>query len=209
MGRHIVTSDPVGFTNVHDVQNWDSLTVEARKPLGVLLYAAHDFMGRLPWIQKCMGFWAGIVIPELVGVFLYKVVPRKPEIPEHHWIVVGPKWPYAELDENRVDQNALRNQTYSGLPNAYIWAGHTPASGDPDDAPNPACALDSYVGVIGEWVKAVRSGGDIANVFPVDVPSGKSAQEYANDIEPLLRRIDAEVLPSYAEDLKAGSGRRK
>lgn len=190
-----------GFSGLEELKSWYTMGPEERFPRGKLLQAAHDYMGDLPWIQKCMGFWAGMVVPDLVGVFLYKIVPKKPDIPEYHWIIVGPKWPYPEIDENRVDQNEIKNRTYAGLPHAYIWSGH-PDFADGDDAPNPACALDSYVGVIGEWVKAVQSDADLAKVFPVNVPSGKTALEYANDIAPLLKKIDEEMLPNYAEDLK-------
>ncbi len=190
-----------GFSGLDDLKSWYTMDAVERYPRGKLLQAAHDYIGELPWIQKCMGFWAGIVVPELIGVFLYKIVPKKPDIPEYHWIIVGPRWPYPDIDESRVDQNEFRNRTYARLPHAYIWTGH-PDFAVGDGAPNPAGALDSYVGLIGEWVKAVQSDSDLAKLFPVNVPSGKTAHEYADDIAPLLKKIDEEILPNYAEDLK-------
>jgi hypothetical protein len=198
----MLSANETGFTNVRLVTTWlenPNIQVSEKQFLPI----AHAYTSTLSWATKRTGYRHGVTVESLIGVFLYRVSPTRPDIPEYHWIIVGPRWPYPEVDENRIDQNEIRNRTYSGLPHAYIWTGY-PDFSDPDRAPNPACALDSYVGIICEWVKAVRNNSDLSMVYPVDVPSGKTALEYANDIDPLLKQIDTEILPNYAQDLKAG-----
>lgn len=159
----------MGFRGVRDTAEWLN-TVPNGSDEGRLLPIAHDYTSSLAWMRKTFGFWHGITIGSLVGVFLYRIEPNNPDIPEYHCIVVGPKWPYPIWDEHRIDQNAIANSTYSGLPYAFIWAGDPPDFPDPDSSPNAACALDSYVGVIQDWIDAVKSGADLNDVFPVDVP---------------------------------------
>ncbi len=202
----MLSPDETGFSGIRFVDSWlaqNALPVSEKQFLPI----AHAYTSSLEWMSRRTGYWHGLTVLGLVGVFLYRIAPAKPEIPEYNWIVVGPRWPHAELDKAGIDQNDIRNQFYAGLPHAYIWTGH-PGFTERDDAPNPACALDSYVGVIGGWVSAVQSGGDLSELFPVGVPSGKTALEYANDIAPLLKKIDDEVLPRYADDLKAAPHRR-
>ena len=76
------------------------------------------------------------------------------------------------------------------LPPAYITA---------ENAPNPACALDAYIGAMIEWVQAVRTHRPTDKIIPVNVPPSK---EYADRLEVRLAFLDREVLSKYAEDLK-------
>ncbi|WP_067664797.1 hypothetical protein [Ferrimonas marina] len=79
------------------------------------------------------------------------------------------------------------------LPPAYITS---------ENAPNPACALDGYVGAMLEWVKAAASGDTVDDLIPVNVPANPENSE-------LLKRrldfIDKEILSAaeYKEDLRA------
>ncbi|TCD16655.1 hypothetical protein [Oricola cellulosilytica] len=191
---------PAGFHGIADFGFWEQMSAVERRPYGVLLQAAHRYLGTLKWFGDCTGFWLGLAEPDLVGVFLYR---RKPvdNIPEFHWIIAGPRWPFPVWSADGSDEKESRNQHYSGLPAAYIWTGH-PDFADPDSAQTPAAALESYTNVIQDWVDAVKVGGDLSKVFPVDIPEGKAPREYAFDVEKLLDRIREDLLPKYAENLR-------
>jgi hypothetical protein len=200
----LISPEETGFRGLTSTSEWLDKVTDG-DPEGHLLPIAHNY-AHFGWSQKCIGFWHGLTIARLVGVFLYRFVPKSPDIPEYHWIIVGSKFPFPDFNESWA-QHKKKCASYNGLPNAYIWAGH-PEFDDADAAPNPAAALDSYVGVIGAWIGAVRNGDDLTKMFPVEVPANKTPLEYADDIELLLKRIDAEILPSYAEDLRVGGNRR-
>lgn len=76
------------------------------------------------------------------------------------------------------------------LPPAYITV---------EDAPNPACALDAYIGAMEEWVKAAKAGRSSEDIIPVNVPA---TQENAEQLESRLRFLDREILANYREDLR-------
>jgi hypothetical protein len=69
-----------------------------------------------------------------------------------------------------------------------------------EDAPNPATALDAYIGAMQEWVDAARAGGSVAELIPVNVPP---TVENAERLSRRLQFIDEEILPQYARDLEA------
>ena len=75
------------------------------------------------------------------------------------------------------------------LPPAYITA---------EDAPNPASALDAYIGAMEEWVDAAKSGRSVVDLIPVNVPA---TLENAKRLETRLQFLDKEVLALYADDL--------
>lgn len=76
------------------------------------------------------------------------------------------------------------------LPPAYIST---------EDAPNPATALDSYIGAMEDWVEAVREGRGVEGLIPVNVPP---TAENADRLESRLRFLDKEILSHYEEDLR-------
>lgn len=76
------------------------------------------------------------------------------------------------------------------LPPAYITI---------EDAPNPACALDAYIGAVTEWVSAAKRGLPVDNLIPVNAPP---TMKYAEMLESRLSFLDREILSYYAEDLK-------
>src|SRR5262245_29472793 len=47
------------------------------------------------------------------------------------------------------------------LPPAYIAL---------ENAPNPACALDAYIGEMEKWVAAAKAGESVNDLIPVNVP---------------------------------------
>ncbi|MGH3092268.1 MAG: hypothetical protein ACRDOG_08070 [Gaiellaceae bacterium] len=84
------------------------------------------------------------------------------------------------------------------LPPAYITL---------DVAPNPACALDGYVGALREWVDAVKEGRSVEGLIPVETQDGSAVLEprldVANALENRLDSVDSEVLANYEDDLRA------
>lgn len=76
------------------------------------------------------------------------------------------------------------------LPPAYITT---------DDAPNPATALDGYIGAMEEWVAAAREGRGVEGIIPVNVPP---TAENADRLESRLRFLDERILSDYADDLR-------
>ena len=77
------------------------------------------------------------------------------------------------------------------LPPAYITC---------EESPNPATALDSYIGAMLDWVKAADRGESVDKLIPVNVPATK---ENAEQLRVRLQFLDDNVLSGYAEDLKA------
>ena len=77
------------------------------------------------------------------------------------------------------------------LPPAYITC---------EDSPNPATALDAYVGAMLEWVQAAEEGAAIEQLIPVNVEPSK---ENAARLRTRLNFLDQKILSGYAEDLKA------
>ena len=77
------------------------------------------------------------------------------------------------------------------LPPAYITC---------EDSPNPATALDAYIGAMEEWVEAAEQGAPTGNLIPVNVEPSK---ENAARLKTRLSFLDREILSRYAEDLKA------
>ena len=78
------------------------------------------------------------------------------------------------------------------LPPAYITT---------ESAPNPACALDAYIGAMESWVRAVREGRSVKDEIPVGAPA---TAPYADALESRLKILDSEVLRHYRADLTVG-----
>lgn len=77
------------------------------------------------------------------------------------------------------------------LPSAYLTT---------DECPNPATALDGYIGAMLEWVDAAQKGKSVAELIPVNVPATK---ENANMLKTRLDFLDERILSEYQKDLKA------
>ena len=76
------------------------------------------------------------------------------------------------------------------LPPAYITT---------EESPNPATALDSYIGAMEDWVEAARAGRSVEGLIPVNVPP---TEENTRRLESRLRFLDKEILSNYGDDLK-------
>lgn len=77
------------------------------------------------------------------------------------------------------------------LPPAYLTA---------DGCPNPATALDGYIGAMMEWVDAAQKGESVAELIPVNVPATKAN---GDALKRRLDFLDEKILTEYQNDLKA------
>lgn len=76
------------------------------------------------------------------------------------------------------------------LPSAYLTT---------DVCPNPATALDGYIGAMLEWVEAAQSGKSVADLIPVNVPATK---ENGDMLKTRLDFLDEKILSEYKDDLR-------
>lgn len=67
-----------------------------------------------------------------------------------------------------------------------------------EDCPNAACALDSYIGAMQEWVDAASTGRSISELVPVNISATK---ENAEKLRVRLTMLDENILSHYEEDL--------
>jgi hypothetical protein len=67
-----------------------------------------------------------------------------------------------------------------------------------EDAPNPACALDGYIGAMDEWIEAALNGKPIDGLPPVNA---KPTLKNAANLKRRLDYIDKEILSYYQDDL--------
>lgn len=77
------------------------------------------------------------------------------------------------------------------IPPAYIAC---------EDSPNPATALDAYIGAMQEWIEAAENGAATGHLIPVKV---EPTPENAARLKVRLEFLDEKILSGYAEDLKA------
>jgi len=97
------------------------------------------------------------------------------------------------LFEFEPARNDIPNSTWvvvGDLPSAHIAV---------DDTPNPASALDAYIGCMTDWVEAAKAGRSVAGLIPVNVPA---TFQNAATLESRLRFLDEQILSPYAEDLR-------
>lgn len=77
------------------------------------------------------------------------------------------------------------------LPPAYVRYEKTACG-------NAACALNSYVGAMYEWVEAVENGQSVEGLVRVNVAPTK---EWAKELRGRLEFIDEDILPEYEQFL--------
>ncbi len=77
------------------------------------------------------------------------------------------------------------------LPSAYLTI---------DECPNPAAALDGYIGAMMEWVDAAQNDQSVAELIPVNVPATRNN---AAALKTRLDFLDKRILSLYQDDLKA------
>lgn len=67
-----------------------------------------------------------------------------------------------------------------------------------DICPNPATALDGYIGAMEEWIYAVDNGESVQKLIHVNAPPTK---KYADMLRGRLEFLDKEILSEYRDDL--------
>ena len=180
---------PIGFSDIRETPIVDPDTLNAAALSDDLLCSAIVYARTLYWVRKTLELWKGLSVEGVVGVHLLRLEPHNPKVPEYHWIVSGPVWKCEDLST----KDPIVHEKYRGLPCAYIWSGY-PEFEDPGAAPSPLRALESYCGVIEKWVAGVRHEGDGSKLFPVAPPEAITRKQYAEFVEPILKRIRAEIL---------------
>lgn len=91
---------------------------------------------------------------------------------------------------NRADVDNWIWVVVGDLPSAYLTT---------DECPNPATALDGYIGAMLDWVDAAQKGKSVAKLIPVNVPATK---ENAYLLKKRLDFLDERILPQYKDDLE-------
>jgi hypothetical protein len=84
----------------------------------------------------------------------------------------------------------------------WLWVIHgdlPPAYLVTDNSPNAACALQGYIELMDEWVKAAATGGSVEDLIPVNVPP---TPEWAATLARRLRFLEEHVLVRYPIDLE-------
>lgn len=135
--------------------------------IAALTKAAKNYLTAFQWCGSIRESYAGLTIPGVIGVYLFRIAPSTPDADEWLWVVVG------------------------DVPPAYITL---------DSSPNPATALDAYIGAMREWVEAVGAGQSVDGLIPVNAPA---TPHYAAMLESRLAFLDRKVLSEYAGDLEA------
>ncbi|MEO3683358.1 hypothetical protein ABHN84_13790 [Shewanella vesiculosa] len=96
-----------------------------------------------------------------------------------------------EVAANREDVDNFIWVVVGDLLTAYITS---------ECAPNPACALDGYIGAMEEWVEAALTGKSVKDLIPVNtlptIANGKS-------LKTRLEFLDQNVLVNYQPDLES------
>ena len=131
----------------------------------VLYDEAAEYLKAFSWCGTIEEGFAGICVPGLFGVFLFRFVPAREGVDPWVWVVAG------------------------DLPPAYLTT---------ENAPNPACAVDAYIGAMRSWVRAVQEGRPVKDEIPVSAPA---TIPYATALDARLTLLDQEVLPHYRADL--------
>jgi hypothetical protein len=129
------------------------------------------YLEEFKWHNGIVESYVGMFYPGILSVFLYRIEPSYTKEFEDD------DWVWVIVGD---------------LPSAYITV---------EDSPNPACALDSYVGAMMEWVEAVENGDPVDDLIPVNVHPNA---EMANLLRRRLDFISEEILTraEFSDDLK-------
>ena len=83
----------------------------------------------------------------------------------------------------RADTDTVVWSVVGDLPSAYFVT---------DEAETPARALDVYIELMEDWVRAVRGDGDLDDVFPIEAVA---SMENAALLEVRLRLVRSDLVP--------------
>ena len=134
--------------------------------LKAMLGEAEEYLiAQQKWCQSIKNAYFGLGVGGIVAVFLFEILPKKQNVDDYVWVIVG------------------------DLPSLYITT---------EDAPNPACALDAYLGAMQKWVDYVLNGNINEKCPPVNV---EPTRENGEMLKQRIKFIDEEILSAYQEDL--------
>jgi hypothetical protein len=158
------------MTSIPDIQKATRLTpellAEAKSTeLCSLLSDARKYLQYYNWCHEISEEFIGIFEAGIIGLFLFRIIPGRPEVDEWIWVIVG------------------------DLPPTYLTC---------DGCPNPATALDAYIGAMQEWVEAASAGQSVAELIPVDMPATPTNAELLRE---RLSFLDARILSQFRQDL--------
>lgn len=91
---------------------------------------------------------------------------------------------------NKCDVDSWIWVIVGDLPPAYLTV---------DQCPNPATALDGYIGAMEDWVDAASRGASVAELIPVNVAANA---ENAKILKSRLEFLDSKILSRYTSDLQ-------
>lgn len=100
-----------------------------REELLSLASTAKKYLSGFPWCAGILASYEGIVVAGVVGVFLFRIRPSKPEVDEWIWVVVG-DLPPAYLVTNDAPTPVSALEAYVGEMRAWAKAA---SSGEPVD----------------------------------------------------------------------------
>ena len=104
-----------------------------------LIARAEAFLSSFQWVAAVRVVYVGLVVPEVVGVFLIQIQPSTDGVDECLWVVVGDLPPaYLVTDDAATPEAALR----SYIDEMRRWAAAA-AAGDPLDEIIPVNAVPS------------------------------------------------------------------
>lgn len=89
------------MSKVTMVEHLEGETEEETRDLAKLAKTAKAYLASFRWCGGIKEEYAGLTIPGIVGVFLFRIVPGSPDTDEWLWVVVGDLPPaYITLDSS-------------------------------------------------------------------------------------------------------------
>lgn len=111
----------VDMTKLEPIEELRGEDVEETEELRALARNAKQFITGFPWCAAIERGFSGVVIPSVIGTFLFVIRPTKPDIDTTLWVIVGDVPPaYLVVDE--ATSPALALKKYVELMSAWVNA---------------------------------------------------------------------------------------
>lgn len=158
------------LTRVVPVDRMAGEDQEDTASLNTMLQAAEGYITSRPWCARVQEAYWGLGVGGVVAVFLFRVSLTEIAIAKG-W---SDEWAWVVVGD---------------LPPAYLVS---------EVLPNPACALQAYVVLLGRWVSAASKGQPVDDLIPVNVPA---TPEWAAKLGRRLEFLKNHILSEYESDL--------
>ena len=100
---------PVDMRRVEPLSTLSGDTPSETRQLHELAEKAREYLASFKWCAGILESYHGVVIPGVLGVFLFKIMPARQEVDEVLWVVVGDLPPaYLVTDDASTPEEALR-----------------------------------------------------------------------------------------------------